>query len=149
MFKKNLTTTIMTHKLDPQMLLNFYANNDKLVPSSWQEMFRNSKTLEEAIESLDSTYPPIEALQGEFISELFSFGQLDNPTEQQKIARISRLIDTLELYIKFFGGQTDKDLRRDQALVVLDRLSGSIDASSPPDGLRQATGNLVHEQPER
>ena len=60
MFKKNLATTIMTHKLDSQMLLNFYANTEKLIPLSWQEMFRNSQSLDEAIASIDSTYAPID-----------------------------------------------------------------------------------------
>ena len=91
------------------MILNFYANTEKLIPTSWQEMFRNSQTLDEAIASIDSTYAPIECLVGEFQAELFSFQQLENPTEQQKILRISRILKSLELYIKFFGGQVDKD----------------------------------------
>ena len=107
------------------MILNFYANTEKLIPHTWIEMFRNSQTLDEAIASIDSTYGPIESLVGEFQAELFSFQPLENPTEQQKIQRISKILDLLELYIKFFGNQVDKDLRRDQALVILDRLSAS------------------------
>ena len=124
-FKKNLATTISTHKLDEKMILNYYANAEKLVPASWVEMFRNSQSLDEAISSIDSTYGPIETLVGEFQAELFSFQPLEHPTEQQKIQRIGKILDTLELYIKFFGNQIDKDLRRDQTLILLDRLSAS------------------------
>ena len=81
-FKKNLATTIQTHKLDEKMILNYYANTEKLIPHSWIEMFRNSQTLDEAIASIDSTYGPIETLVGEFQAELFSFQPLENPTEQ-------------------------------------------------------------------
>ena len=107
------------------MILNYYANAEKLVPSSWVEMFRNSQSLDEAIASIDSTYGPIETLVGEFQAELFSYQPLEHPTEQQKIQRIGKILDTLELYIKFFGNQIDKDLRRDQTLILLDRLSAS------------------------
>merc|ERR1712020_272228 len=124
-FKKNLATTMSTHKLDEKMILNYYANAEKLVPASWVEMFRNIQSLDEAISSIDSTYGPIETLVGEFQAELFSFQPLEHPTEQQKIQRIGKILDTLELYIKFFGNQIDKDLRREQTLILLDRLSAS------------------------
>ena len=124
LWKHSLFTCVAQHKLDTKVLLVHYATDSRLLPTSMQEAFQNSDTLEEALETIGSRFPPLHSLHAELIKEILSFPPLEASTEKAKILRCSKLLATLEDFLRFFKGEPSLDLSRDKILFILHNLAG-------------------------
>ena len=118
LWKHSLFTCVAQHKLDTKVLLVHYATDSRLLPTSMQEAFQNSDTLEEALETIGSRFPPLHRLHAELIKEILSFPPLEASTEKAKILRCSKLLATLEDFLRFFKGEPSLDLSRDKILFI-------------------------------
>ena len=124
-FKHSLYTCVDQHHLDTNVILLHYATDSRLLPSSMQEVFQTSESLQEAISLINSRFPPIASLHSELIRELLSFPPLESTTEKAKILRIGKLLNSLEEFLRFFKGEASLDISRDKVLVILHNLAGA------------------------
>jgi len=89
-----------------------------------QEVFQSSDTLEQALETIGSRFPPLNSLHAELVKELLSYPPLEASTEKAKILRCSKLLTSLEDFLRFFRGEASLDLSRDKILFILHNLAG-------------------------
>ena len=124
-FKYSLFTTMAQHKMDAKILLLHYSTDPRLLPSSMAETFQTCDTLADALEAIDSRYPPVSSLHSELVKELLSYPPLEATSEKGKILRISKVLTSLEDFLRFFKGEPSLDLNREKVLVILHNLSGA------------------------
>ena len=122
-WKHALLNTMRTHQLPPETLLTYYSTNEKL-PASWLEAFCNSSTLQEGLDQISTTYPPIDSLHSELTHDLTSLPALENCSEKGRVARINKLLTHLSDFRKFFGNYPALDLRRESCIIILHHLCG-------------------------
>ena len=134
-FKYNLFTAMATHKLDPKILLMHYSTDTRLLSNSIQDTFQTSDTLQGALEAVDSRYPPVSSLHSELQKELLSFPPMDTNSEKAKILRISKVLTSLEDFLKFFKNEATLDISREKILVILHNLAG--DAASKQELVKE------------
>ena len=123
-FKHALFNCVSQHQLDTRVLLMHYASDSRLLPSTMQEAFQNSESLEKALEMIDSRFPPLNSLHAELVKEILSYPPLEAVTEKAKILRCSKLLSSLEDFLRFFKGEASLDLSRDKLLFILHNLAG-------------------------
>ena len=123
-FKCALHNCVAQHKLDTKILLLHYATDARLLPVSMQEVFQASETLEQALETIGSRFPPLNSLHAELVKEILSYPPLEASSEKAKILRCSKLLTTLDEFLRFFKGEASLDLSRDKILFILHNLAG-------------------------
>ena len=123
-FKHALYNCVAQHKLDTKILLLHYATDNRLLPATMQEAFQNSETLEEALKTIGSRFPPLNSLHAELVKEMLSFPPLEATSEKAKILRCSKILTTVEDFLRFFQGEPSLDISRDKILFILHNLTG-------------------------
>ena len=123
-FKYNLYTAMATHNLDEKVLLMHYSTDTRLLSSSIQDTFQTSDTLQGALDAVDSRYPPVSSLHAELQKELLAFPPMDTNSEKAKIVRLSKVLTSLEDFLKFFKNEATLDISREKILVILHNLAG-------------------------
>ena len=123
-FKHALFNCVAQHKLDTKVLLLHYATDSRLLPTTMQEAFQSSETLEQALKTIGSRFPPLNSLHAELVKEILSFPPLEASSEKAKILRCSKILTTIEDFLRFFKGEPSLDLSRDKILFILHNLAG-------------------------
>ena len=92
LWKYAVAHTISQNGISEQDILIHYSNNSKLLPEEWQIVFMQSTSLQDAIVTLDTFYPPVSDLSQELIMEMTKKGPVQNNSESTKLARVTSLL---------------------------------------------------------
>ena len=116
--------TISQNGISEQDILIHYSNNSKLLPEEWTIVFMQSTSLQSAIVTLDTFYPPVTDLSQELINEMTRKGQVQNNSEKTKLARVTSLLRTLDTWMRLFHDSVE-DMTRSEALICIFHLQAS------------------------
>ena len=124
LWKYAVSHTISQNGISEQDILIHYSNNSKLLPEEWQIVFMQSTSLQSAIVTLDTFYPPVSDLSQELIMEMTKKGPVQNNSESTKLARVTSLVRTLDTWIRLFHDSVG-DMTRSEALICIFHLQAS------------------------
>ena len=124
LWKYAVAHTISQNGISEQDILIHYSNNSKLLPEEWQIVFMQSTSLQSAIVTLDTFYPPVSDLSQELIMEMTKKGPVQNNSESTKLARVTSLLRTLDTWIRLFHDSVE-DMTRSEALICIFHLQAS------------------------
>ena len=127
-WKMSLSNIINLHGVSPSAVLVYYATTPRLLPEEFVTIMANSDSLQEAISSLDSLYPSMASIRPELIRSMTDLPPLQNASEKTRVHRISSLLKILDEFLKLFGASPNRDLNRQDVLVILHNFYGTLES---------------------